>query len=452
MPGSLFASARCFGARHTSEDSPLPSPCARAKNKAKGELGAVGIATCRSRPFLLLRFLLLLRFAHAPPFDDARKKKLSSKPPSHQRLLGLLAPAQLAQPERGDVNSSARARHQDGRGEEALSWTEEEREGIKGEEGIIVQAALESQQAFESPTSKHLFPLNPDLSSFSPQKQNKNKKGRAIHPLHQPLLQEAHRVQRRHPGADLRDAVRTGGLARLHGAPDAGAAPVPAEEVRRDPQGHGQAPQRAHVPLRAARVPRGHQGAGAGRVAHRRDQAAEADAAGRDAAGALLLPRDDRAGAAAVLPPHRHRAGADRAAAAAAGPVAVPVRQLDGGGQGREPVRDGRHYARRRHRGGFLVSTFFELFFGALLVPPRSRPYYFRLVVVRSHRKRAFDESAPSREKKKELLLGATMGERRKKQRKREAKAKTHPLFCISSRKKQTFIRPASPRSTNSSR
>ena len=73
--------------------------------------------------------------------------------------------------------------------------------------------------------------------------------GRAIDAVDQPVLQAPHRGQPNLAGRHLQDAVRANGVARVHRAPDPGAAPVPVEEVWRDSAGHGPAAQRAHEPL-----------------------------------------------------------------------------------------------------------------------------------------------------------------------------------------------------------
>jgi hypothetical protein len=74
-----------------------------------------------SLPFFAHLYLQLRR--RRKSFSKQQQKTIQK-----QRLLCLLAPAQPAQPERGDVDGAARARHQDGRGKERLSWEEEREE------------------------------------------------------------------------------------------------------------------------------------------------------------------------------------------------------------------------------------------------------------------------------------------------------------------------------------
>lgn len=113
-------------------------------------------------------------FAHLHLQLRRRRKSFSKqqqKTIQKQRLLCLLAPAQPAQPERGDVDGAARARHQDGRGKERLSWEgerEEKEEKTRNssrprtealDDDLKKKNAFFVSPSFSTPSSSFSFPL-----------------------------------------------------------------------------------------------------------------------------------------------------------------------------------------------------------------------------------------------------------------------------------------------------
>jgi hypothetical protein len=150
--------------------------------------------------------------------------------------------------------------------------------------------------------------------------------------------------RRRH---HLQVPVRADGGPGVHRAPHAGAAPQHAQELCCDPLRARPAPPHAAEPLRAARGAGLHPRARAVRVAHGRDPAQPANAAGRGPQRPVLLPGDHLLRRPALPAPPGQRARQHRAAAHAGDARPVPVLLLDGGRPRRQPVRHGRVHARR---------------------------------------------------------------------------------------------------------